>query len=32
MVVHNVSYIIGSAQALVIIQCPHVSTASVRKR
>ena len=27
----NVSYIQGSAQALVIIHCPHISTASLRK-
>ena len=27
----NVSYVQGSAQALVIIHCPHVSTTSPRR-
>ena len=29
--VDNVSYVQGSTQALVIIHCPHVSTASLNK-
>ena len=29
--VDNVSYVQGSARALVIIHCPHVSTASLSK-